>query len=564
MNENKRTLLKMLFEELGSNINNWETDITYNYNQIELKLQSFLDDFKDDSTIKSDVEELQVMIANIYFNKINKIINRFSYDKYNKSIDFILMNYNEENILLNLEHYLKENGVPSELRCDIFDRLKQLSNTLNKRFSFDEISLVHLIEASMGKNIITEEGSKRINDDKVLHQSSDGYEYMASSDKKVFTTTNKEITDLKSKEDIRLESFPMGNIISIDSTNNIMNKLLKVLFENINLCFETYNSIYTSGDNIVTNEAKLLDGTTFPFIYYINEYNIPHLLGIPNPKRGNVSQKQLDILNNFKDVNEKALSTASSALDLLLFIFKHQDKIIELGGIYEENGKKYELLNWEKIILKTSSFMRGDFFKTCFCLVKLAPDKYLVDRNNKGGYVSISSTEYDKELSTSKSSGNILNDLLKMRKKKRDFIFRGFKMDPSGNQRVNSIATAKSETIRVGSNNELLKTLERYREMLETGTGYEMGNPNGGNGIKGGSSSKAFPENKEYISHIVEEIENENYIRKFSTQEQLELALSLEKDLSLKTDLYKNREIILSGDSPTFEEKSSLDNSRKK
>lgn len=560
MNENKRTLLKMLFEELGSNINNWETDITYNYNQIELKLQSFLDDFKDDSTIKSDVEELQAMIANIYFNKINKIINRFSYDTYNKSIDFVLMNYNEENILLNLEHYLKENGIPNELRCDIFDRLKQLSNTLNKRFSFDEISLVHLIEASIGKNIITEEGSKRINDDKVLHQSSDGYEYMASSDKKVFTTTNKEITDLKSKEDIRLESFPMGNIISIDSTNNIMNKLLKVLFENINLCFETYNSIYTSGDNIVTNEAKLLDGTTFPFIYYINEYNIPHLLGIPNPKRGNVSQKQLDILNNFKDVNEKALSTASNALDLLLFIFKHQDKIIELGGIYEENGKKYELLNWEKIILKTSSFMRGDFFKTCFCLVKLAPDKYLVDRNNKGGYVSISSTEYDKELSTSKSSGNILNDLLKMRKKKRDFIFRGFKMDPSGNQRVNSIATAKSETIRVGSNNELLKTLERYREMLETGTGSEMGQE----GIKGGSSSKAFPENKEYISHIVEEIENENYIRKFSTQEQLELALSLEKDLSLKTDLSKNREIILGGDSPTFEENNSLNNSRKK
>ena len=412
----------------------------------------------------------------------------------------------------------------------------------------------------MGKNIITEEGSKRINDDKVLHQSSDGYEYMASSDKKVFTTTNKEITDLKSEEDIRLESFPMGNIIPIDGTNNIMSKLLKVLFENINLCFETYNSIYTSGNNIVTNEAKLLDGTTFPFIYYINEYNIPHLLGIPNPKRGNVSQKQLDILNNFKDVNEKALSTASNALDLLLFIFKHQDKIIELGGIYEENGKKYELLNWEKIILKTSSFMRGDFFKTCFCLVKLAPDKYLVDRNNKGGYVSISSTEYDKELSTSKSSGNILNDLLKMRKKKHDFIFRGFKMDPSGNQRVNSIATAKSETIRVGSNNELLKTLERYREMLETGTGSEMGQE----GIKGGSSSKAFPENKEYISHIVEEIENENYIRKFSTQEQLELALFLEKDLSLKTDLSKNREIILSGDSPTFEEKSSLDNSRKK
>lgn len=560
MNENKRTLLKMLFEELGSNINNWETDITYNYNQIELKLQSFLDDFKDDITIKSDVEELKAMIANIYFNKINKIINRFSYDTYNKSIDFVLMNYNEENILLNLEHYLKENGIPNELRCDIFDRLKQLSNTLNKRFSFDEISLVHLIEASIGKNIITEEGSKRINDDKVLHQSSDGYEYMASSDKKVFTTTNKEITDLKSKEDIRLESFPMGNIISIDSTNNIMNKLLKVLFENINLCFETYNSIYTSGDNIVTNEAKLLDGTTFPFIYYINEYNIPHLLGIPNPKRGNVSQKQLDILNNFKDVNEKALSTASNALDLLLFIFKHQDKIIELGGIYEENGKKYELLNWEKIILKTSSFMRGDFFKTCFCLVKLAPDKYLVDRNNKGGYVSISSTEYDKELSTSKSSGNILNDLLKMRKKKRDFIFRGFKMDPSGNQRVNSIATAKSETIRVGSNNELLKTLERYREMLETGTGSEMGQE----GIKGGSSSKAFPENKEYISHIVEEIENENYIRKFSTQEQLELALSLEKDLSLKTDLSKNREIILGGDSPTFEENNSLNNSRKK
>lgn len=556
MNDNKKTILKLLFDELGKSTGNWEKNITYNFNEIELLLESYKNDFKSDNELLKDIEELQIIITNIYLNTITLKIQEFSYYTYNKSVDFVLMNYNEEEILYKLEQYLNNNGISGQFKCDIFERLNRLADRLNKRFTFDEISLVHLIEASMGKNIITEEGSKRINDDKALHKTSDGYEYITSDNKKVFTVNNKEITDLKGEEDIKIESFPMGN--TLKNTNNVMNKLLKILFENINLCFETYNSIYKKGENIVTNEAKLLDGSSFTFEYIINEHNIPHLLGIPNPRRGNVSQKQLDILNILKDSNEKPLTTNSSSLDLLLFIFKHQDKIIDLGGLYEENGKKYELLNWEKIILKTSSFMRGDFFKTCFCLVKLSNDKYLVDKEAKGGYVSISSTEYNKDLSTSKSTGNILNDLLKMRKTKRDFILRGFKTDKEGNQRVNSIVTAKAETIKVGSNDELLKTLERYRELLSTGerSGAVTG------GVTGSGNSSAFPINEENISHIIEEIENENYIRKFSTKEQLELAYSLEKDLSLRTDISKDISLLQNNDISLFEENNIINRSK--
>ena len=62
------------------------------------------------------------------------------------------------------------------------------------------------------------------------------------------------------------------------------------------------------------------------------------------------------------------LSQNSSSLDVLGVIYENQKNIIESGGLYEENGKKYEIINWEKVILKTTSFMRGDFFKTCFLI----------------------------------------------------------------------------------------------------------------------------------------------------------------------------------------------------
>lgn len=68
--------------------------------------------------------------------------------------------------------------------------------------------------------------------------------------------------------------------------------------------------------------------------------------------------------------------------------------------------------------------MRGDFFKACFCLAQIAPNKYLAVRDKKGGYVTISSTEYNNSLQTTKNARSVLNDLLKTRKQKKDFIFR--------------------------------------------------------------------------------------------------------------------------------------------
>ena len=332
----------------------------------------------------------------------------------------------------------------------------------------------------------------------------------------------------------------MGNKFS--SIDNAMKKVMEILFENLNLCIETYNSIYSSGSNAVENTALLSDGTTFNFEYIVNERNIPHLLGF---QRGNtLSQKAIDYLNILVRANGKprrkdgsliTLSQNSNSLDLLKVIYENQKNIIESSGLYEENGKKYEIINWEKVILKTTSFMRGDFFKTCFCLAKLAPDKYLVDSREKGGYVSITSTEYNNDLITSKSTRSVLNDLLNTRRQRRDFIFRGFLTTDEG-QVVNSLVTGKAETLHIGKTNELLRTLQRFRELFigsssNGGYGMQQGD------IKDSPSGMPFSDNptdkSELFGAIVEEIENEKFIRRFTPQEQAELGISISRDLSL-------------------------------
>ena len=306
-----------------------------------------------------------------------------------------------------------------------------------------------------------------------------------------------------------------------------MKKVMSNLFENLELCIETYNTIYGSGNNIVDNTAYLADGTTFDFSFIVNEVNIPHLLGIPRPKKGEVSQESINILNTVKHNGYPTLSLNSSPLDLLKFLREHQNEIIDLGGLYEENGKKYEILNWEKMILKTTSFMRGDFFKTCFCLAQVAPNKSLQGSE----YVSISSTEYNKGINTSRTARSVLNDLLNTVRKKRDFIFRGFGID-NGRNYIKTIMTGKSETIRVGSNNELIKTLQRYRDLFLTGSsGWGMtqnGNPTNNCGQYFDDSVR---DKDELLGSIVEEVVNEKYIKTFSPEEQAQLGLSINRDL---------------------------------
>lgn len=544
MNDIKKIILNEIIGSVDLNSTDGKNQLIYDFNDIDIAFQEYEEDFKDDPEILKDIYECHRYVSNLYRTIIISTINEFCDNVYGKSIDFVLMNYPQENIELKLEKYLIEKGIPHQFKSDIFTNIKSLAERLNKRFSFDEIALINLIEASSGSNIILEEGSTRRYDNKVVTSKNGSYNFKTSTTKQIYTHDGSKILsptgqDRKEEKNIQITSFPLGNKFA--STDNAMKKVMEILFENLNLCIETYNSIYCVGTNTVENTALLSDGTTFNFEYIINERNIPHLLGF---QRGNaLNQKSIDFLNILVKANGKPkrkdgsliiLSQNSSSLDVLKVIYENQKYIIQSGGLYEENEKKYEIINWEKVILKTTSFMRGDFFKTCFCLVKLAPDKYLVDKDEKGGFVSISSTKYNDNINTLKNSRSVLNDLLNTRKQKRDFIFRGFKTTDKG-QVVNSIVTGKSETIHVGKNNELLKTLQRFRELLivPSDNGYSMYQEEIRNKNSDTPFSSSSTNRDALFSSIVEEIENEKFIRKFTPQEQAELGILISRDLFL-------------------------------
>lgn len=498
----------------------------------------------NNSMYLKDIFECHKDICNLYRSIIMSTIIEFATDVYGQSIDYILMNYTQENISLRLEKYLIEKRVPQQFKSDIYDYIKKLADRLNKRFSFDEVALINLIEASSGSNIILEEGNSRRKDNKIITLSNGTYNFKTSASKQIYTHDGRKILDpsgqeREEKENIQIRSFPLGNKFA--STDNAMKKVMEILFENLNLCIETYNSIYSAGKNTVENVATLPDGSKFDFKFVIHEKNIPHLLGIP---QGNaLSQRAMDYLNILTKANGKPkrkdgsgliiLTPKSSAYDLLLVLYENQKNIIEAGGLYEENGKQYEIINWEKMILKTTSFMRGDFFKTCFCLAVLAPDKYLVDSSEKGGMVSISSTEYNKDLNTTRSNASVLNDLLNAKRQKRDFIFRGFKSTKDG-QVINSIVTGKAENIHVGKTNEKLKTLQRYREMFGTSsTAYNAQQGEIDSSESGRPFGDSTRDKDELIGAVVEKVENENFIRRFTPAEQAELGLSMGMDLSI-------------------------------
>lgn len=537
MNNNKKVILDEIFKSININSDEGTRYIMFKFNDIDIALQSYESDFVDDKVILKDVLELRRDISIIYYTLITDCIREFSESEYAKSLDFVLTNYSQENIVLKLERFLNSKGFPQQFKCDVFEYVKVLADRLNKRFSFDEISLINLIEASKGSNIILEEGSLLDDYDKNLVYSNGKYDLKSSKNKSIYTSGGKipDSNDGETKEDseIRISDFPMGNNFTIENANDALNKVMRILFENLNLCIETYRTIYTSENNVVENNGVLADGSTIKLFLDINDKNIPHLLGIPTG--ASLSQKAIDFLNI---ICNSSLSHNSSALDVLLTIYNNQDAIISANGLYEDNGKKYEIINWEKVVLKTSSFMRGDFFKTCFCLAQINPNKYLVSSKRKGGYVSISSTEYNRGLNTTKTSREILNDLLNARRQKRDFIFKGIYPDSERPDKlfIYSIMTGKSENIHVGKRNELLYSLQRYRDLFSSGDSainMEQGNIT----HVGKKTSFNDVKNEALFASIVEEIENEKFIKRFTPEEQADLGLSISRNLSVVPQL---------------------------
>lgn len=565
-------LKKLIFMEVTGMMNlqdnSSQPKVINNYNEYNLKFLELEEDYKDDKEFLKVIMECHRELYNLYNTIIYTYIEKFRSENFNNSsMDFVILNISQEELFMKLENFINKYGLPKSLSSDLFENVKYLAERLDKRFSFDDIALINLIEASCGKNIATEEGSLSYGNNRILSQNNGQFNFRTSHTKDKYTLNGNSIinpTDPidKSGNDILLESFPLGNESNSFSRDTAMKKVMQALFENLNLCIETYNSIYSAGNNLVQNTATLTDGSTFNFEYIINERNIPHLLGVMPGK--SLSSEAIKFLNTISNKKPYELKNDSKAYEVLMVIYQNQKSIIQAGGLYTgSDGKLYEIINWEKMILKTSSFMRCDFFKTCFCLAKLAQNKYLNDSRDRGGYVGIASTEYQKGLNTSKSTRSVLNDLLNTRRQRKDFIFRGFHLQNNGLYVPNSIMTGKAETIIVGRNNELLKSLQRYRELFDNSSeSYDVfgtvsssssgpnggGGPNGGEGPNGGGGPNdggngprfdSWGYDEETLSSIVQEIENENFIKTFSAEEIALLGLDISRELGFAPHISK-------------------------
>ena len=430
-------------------------------------------------------------------------------------------------------------GFDSGFQVQIDSDLEELANKLNKRFTFDEASLIHLIEASKGSNIQLEEDRLRMsprNRRQILKQRDDGTYYLSEiADTKGINTytTGRNIpittitrddsrtmykTTVDDSSNLKLSSYPGGkDLLGITSTDEIMKEIMKNLFDNLELCVDTYKFFYTKNVDdplknsvSVQNTAILADDSQFDFYYNINRWNLPHLLGVQ--KGETISETTKKYFAKVKPDGSVyyPIDENSSAFTILKTLLENKDRIIADGGLVEENGKTYQLLPWEKIILKTSSFMRGDFFKTCFCLVQL--NHGLNSSNEK--FASISSTKYDDDMVNNRfDAKQVLRDLINTVKQRKDFIFRTFveNYDSEGNflgYVPQSIDTGKSESI-VTNNGERIETLNRFRNALQG----DSGNSGGG---------------------IVQSIENENMGKRiFSPIEQALTHINISSGLNV-------------------------------
>jgi len=459
-----------------------------------------------------DEEDTEVVdeLENIYFKLSIYIINRYSEFYFNMPIEMAIATKEEESIKKVFFDIAYKLGFGDKLQLQINDDLDKISNRLNKRFSFDSASLIHLIEASKGSNIQLEELKNRysINGKRqILKQDIDGTYKLVETDNIDKYTKGGTITNIEQKEKILLSSYPGVSDISIsDSTSDIMKKIMKNLFANLNLCFEIYKVFYTKESNdrcAVANRAVLADDSEFEFNYIINNRNLPHLLGIP---------KGILLSDDTIKYFDNRITKSSSALEILQMLIINQERIINDGGLMEKDGKMYQIFPWEKIILKTSSFMRGDFFKTCFCLAQLHNTHILSDKEK---YVSIAPTKYDEDFTSKKFNAKVvLRDLMLIAKQSKDFIFRTFieEYDRSGSLIYipQSIITGKSEDIIVGKNKERIRTLDRFRYALKDVDG----------------------------AHIVKSIENENIGKRIYTPiEQALTHISIGNSLGVDMEL---------------------------
>ena len=259
----------------------------------------------------------------------------------------------------------------------------------------------------------------------------------------------------------------------------------------------------------------------------MQEDNISHILGIPpiRDKNGNLKIPPTTI----KKLGLAEVSKAS-ALEVLESIISHKETIIRDGGLNynQRTNTFYEMLPWEKIILKTNAFIRGDFFKTTSLITPVNPNSFLIDKDDEIKRISITPTKFgesainqsliDPNIPFEESIDPLLNPkpLVATHKSNSDFTFKGMIYDKD-----RGIWIPKTNESAIGErikpyNADTLKTLEKYRYLLSG-----VSNPAEGGFV---ASVSSFKENGPLAEHSLLEMMNtfSEIVYTFATTEEIQ------------------------------------------
>jgi len=197
-----------------------------------------------------------------------------------------------------------------------------------------------------------------------------------------------EIQFLRTIDDMRISNFPTSDVenyvFETFSSNKVPREfkqnLIAIAIDNLKLCYDLFKNYYKTNSINITTYLNMSSGDQIELEYTLGEKNIPHILGIPPTNKYNEKEKQFTGIPQLpKETTEFLKIKNASALNVLEAILENRDRIIEnCGCVRGRDGLLYEMLPWEKIILKANAFIRGDFFKTTSYISGLNPLSYMM------------------------------------------------------------------------------------------------------------------------------------------------------------------------------------------
>lgn len=424
-----------------------------------------------------------------------------------------------------IEQDFQISSLPEEARKKIINIIEQKKIRIENNLILSDKALIDLIEHTTGENIANQQrhnervdtGFNRQFNGQMLIERGDGYNLLKNQRNWDRATTGvqiKRFNEMSQSEqfprkdsDILTRNFPQLSSEDLvyrsfkSMPNDRKRDLITAVLYNLELCYEMFKSYYVSDKFEVPAFLTLTNEEVVPFSYKFTAGNISHILGIPST---NIYEKSTGYYTGQPNLPQATINllgvTNASALKVLESILEKKDKIIEQCGLNFDSitNSYYEMLPWERIILKTNAFIRGDFFKTTALISGINQNSFLIKPTDNIRRISITPTNFsgsalNQELLDPNMSFDEAISIIKSRTTKKDFTFKGMSFDErDGIWYPKTNASAIGERIQP-NNSTVLKTLEKYRYLFSGNIA-----PNDGGFIAGVESPISEDLSKEY------------------------------------------------------------------